>query len=70
LLSALGKTVSGELFQVENKDSSMRRKTETLEIGSRAPAFTLSAANRAGVFSLDDLLSRALLIVEFLRGTW
>jgi peroxiredoxin len=48
----------------------MRRKTETLEIGAKAPTFTLSAANRARTLSLDDLLSRGLLIVEFLRGTW
>jgi hypothetical protein len=48
----------------------MRRKTETLEIGSGAPAFTLSAANRPGTFSLGDLLTSGLLIVEFLRGTW
>jgi len=48
----------------------MRRKTETLEIGSTAPTFTLSAANREGTFALPDLLSRGLLVVEFLRGTW
>jgi hypothetical protein len=48
----------------------MQRKTETLDVGSRAPAFTLSAANRNASFSLADLIVREPLIVEFLRGTW
>jgi hypothetical protein len=48
----------------------MRGKTETLEIGSRAPAFSLEAVNREGKFLLEDLVARGPLILEFLRGTW
>jgi peroxiredoxin len=48
----------------------MLRETETLKVGSQAPAFTLPAANSEGSFSFVDLLSRGALIVEFLRGTW
>ncbi len=55
--------------------SRMKSQTETLEIGSLAPGFSLSAANRDGTFTLDGLLERGLvdqrpLILEFLRGTW
>jgi hypothetical protein len=55
------------LSQTEN---TMRDHTETLSIGSPAPGFTLSAANREGKFSLSDLLSRSPLIIEFARGNW
>ena len=48
----------------------MSDRTETLAVGSRAPEFLLSAANRDGIFSLSGFLSRATLIAEFLRGTW
>ena len=48
----------------------MQSRTETLEIGSRAPDFSLEAANREGVFSLGGLLQHGALIFEFLRGTW
>jgi len=48
----------------------MSDRTETLTIGSRAPEFLLSAANRDGILSLSGFLSRGVLIVEFLRGTW
>ncbi|HEX3106144.1 MAG TPA: hypothetical protein VHQ22_17015 [Terriglobales bacterium] len=48
----------------------MKSQTETLSIGSRAPAFTLAAANNNAKFSLSDLISRGAAIVEFLRGTW
>jgi peroxiredoxin len=48
----------------------MQDHTETLRIGSRAPEFTLAAANRAGEFSLSGLLANGTLILEFLRGTW
>ena len=44
--------------------------TETLAVGSRAPEFLLSAANRDGILSLSGFLSRGSVIVEFLRGTW
>ena len=48
----------------------MKNRTETLEIGSRAPDFSLGAANREGTFTLGDLLAQGTLILEFLRGTW
>ena len=48
----------------------MKDRTETLEVGSRAPNFSLGAANREGIFTLDDLLAKGTLILEFLRGTW
>jgi hypothetical protein len=48
----------------------MKNQTETLSVGSSAPPFALSAANREGRFSLADLISRGPLIMEFLRGTW
>jgi hypothetical protein len=48
----------------------MKDRTETLEIGSRAPDFSLGAANREGTFTLGGLLAQGTLILEFLRGTW
>ena len=48
----------------------MKNRTETLEIGSRAPDFSLAAANREGTFTLRGLLEQGTLILEFLRGTW
>jgi peroxiredoxin len=48
----------------------MKNQTETLSIGSLAPAFTLPSANGDAKFSLSDLISRGAAIVEFLRGTW
>jgi thiol-disulfide isomerase/thioredoxin len=48
----------------------MSERTETLAVGSRAPEFLLSAANRDWILSLSGFLSRRALIVEFLRGTW
>ena len=48
----------------------MNSRTETLEIGSLAPYFSLPAANREGSFSLDSLLAEGKLVLEFLRGTW
>ena len=45
-------------------------RTDTLTIGSRAPEFTLGAANREETFSLSKLLKGGTLILEFLRGTW
>ena len=48
----------------------MQNRTDTLEVGSRAPAFALSAANREGTFSLPSLVSEGRIILEFLRGTW
>jgi peroxiredoxin len=45
-------------------------RTETLEVGARAPDFSLSAANREGTFTRAGLLAGGPLILEFLRGTW
>lgn len=41
-----------------------------VQVGARAPEFTLAAANREGTFQLHELLQRGPVIVEFLRGTW
>jgi hypothetical protein len=49
---------------------SMQNRTDTLEIGSRAPDFSLGAANREGTFTLSGLIEKGTLILEFLRGTW
>src|SRR5271156_2935593 len=49
---------------------SMKNHTDTLEIGSRAPDFSLHAANREGTFTLGGTLAEGNLILEFLRGTW
>jgi len=49
----------------------MKDRTETLEIGSRAPEFSVPSANWEGsTFALSTLLERGPVIVEFLRGTW
>jgi hypothetical protein len=48
----------------------MQNRTDTLEIGSRAPDFSLAAANREGTFTLGGMLQRGTLILEFVRGTW
>ncbi|HKN35792.1 MAG TPA: hypothetical protein VJX16_21330 [Terriglobales bacterium] len=48
----------------------MQEYTETLQVGSRAPDFTLLAANRPEEFSLSRFLAGGTLILEFLRGTW
>ncbi|HMD15948.1 MAG TPA: hypothetical protein VKH18_04710 [Terriglobales bacterium] len=48
----------------------MKNRTDTLEIGSRAPDFSLQAANREGTFTLAGLLAEGTLILEFVRGTW
>jgi peroxiredoxin len=48
----------------------VKNRTETLEVGSSAPAFSLTAANREGTFTLGSLLAKGAVILEFLRGTW
>jgi peroxiredoxin len=48
----------------------MQSRTETLEIGSQAPDFSLGTANREGLFTLGGFLAQGTLILEFLRGTW
>jgi hypothetical protein len=51
-------------------DFNMQNRTETLGIGSRAPDFSVMAANRKETFSLSSLRERGPVILEFLRGTW
>jgi peroxiredoxin len=61
------------LFPIFNSltvELNMKNRTETLEIGSRAPDFSVTAANREGTFTLAGLLAQGTLILEFLRGTW
>jgi peroxiredoxin len=48
----------------------MQNRTVTLGIWSRAPDFSLTAANHEGIFSLSSLRARGPVILEFLRGTW
>lgn len=48
----------------------MQNQTETLGLGSKAPEFSLRAANREGDFALSGFLDQGYLILEFLRGTW
>jgi peroxiredoxin len=49
----------------------MQNRTETLELGVRAPEFSLPAANgEDSIFTLSTMLGRGPAIVEFLRGTW
>jgi peroxiredoxin len=48
----------------------MKNRTDNLTIGSLAPAFTLTAANREEKFSLRELTSHGALVIEFTRGTW
>jgi hypothetical protein len=50
--------------------ASMLDRTETLQIGIRAPEFALESANREGMLTLSGFLRRGILIAEFLRGTW
>jgi hypothetical protein len=51
-------------------DLNVKDRTETLEIGVRAPDFSLGAANREGTFTLGGLLAQGTVVLEFLRGTW
>jgi peroxiredoxin len=48
----------------------MQDRTETLNVGSQAPEFSLKAANREGEFTLRSFLHNGHLVLEFLRGTW
>lgn len=73
LLSPLVPMRSWTLFRYDGLAYSrlrMQDHTETLRIGSPAPDFTLTAANRERPISLSGLLASGSLIVEFLRGTW
>jgi peroxiredoxin len=44
-------------------------QNKSLEIGDRAPDFSLTDAASGATVSLDELLGRSLLIM-FGRGTW
>jgi len=44
--------------------------SDTLRVGDMAPPFSLSAANRPGLFTLAEAHARGPAILEFLRGTW
>jgi hypothetical protein len=57
-------------FSCLRVELNVQNRTETLEIGSRAPDFSLGAANREGAYTLAGLLAGGTLILEFLRGTW
>jgi hypothetical protein len=57
-------------FHLAYSRTQVKNSTETLEIGTRAPDFSLGAANREGTFTLGELLAQGKLILEFLRGTW
>jgi hypothetical protein len=57
-------------FAVPYSQLRVKDRTETLAVGSRAPEFSLAAADREGTFTLAGFLERGPLIVEFLRGTW
>jgi hypothetical protein len=73
LLSLLSPVPHLLLFLISTSltvESNMQNRTDTLEIGSRAPDFSLGAANREGAFTLGGLLAEGTLILEFLRGTW
>ncbi|MBZ5629537.1 MAG: hypothetical protein LAO06_11805 [Acidobacteriia bacterium] len=48
----------------------MTHHSSTLDLGDRAPEFTLTSANGMGEVSLGKLLQRGPVVVEFLRGTW
>jgi hypothetical protein len=48
----------------------MKNRTITLAVGSKAPEFSLEAVNREGVFTLSTLLAGGGVVLEFLRGTW
>jgi len=45
-------------------------QSSALQVGDKAPDFTLLAANLPQLVSLAELLKSAPIIVEFLRGTW
>ncbi len=48
----------------------MPMKSSTLQVGHKAPDFTLLAANLPQSVALTELLKSGPMIVEFLRGTW
>jgi peroxiredoxin len=48
----------------------MGMQSSTLQVGDKAPGFTLEAINLSQTISLKDLLKSGPTIVEFHRGTW
>ena len=48
----------------------MAQHSATLNVGDRAPDFSLPSANGMGKVSLAKLLERGPVVMEFLRGTW
>src|SRR4029077_7586485 len=51
-------------------DAAMQNRTETLQVGERAPESTLDPAGGEGILTLSGFLQRVKLILELLRGTW
>lgn len=47
----------------------MPRKNKILNIGDKAPLFTLTSVQRQTV-NLESYLGRQLVILAFFRGTW
>lgn len=47
----------------------MAKENKVLEVGDKAPDFSLTDASTGKLVSLDDLMGQPLLIV-FGRGTW
>lgn len=58
------------IFPALQSIQKMQSGTDTLEIGSQAPEFSLGAANRKGMFTFGSFLEKGPLLIEFLRGTW
>jgi len=44
--------------------------SSTLQVGDRAPSFTLRAANDSSEHTLLQAMASGPAIIEFLRGTW
>jgi AhpC/TSA family len=47
----------------------MPRENKVLQVGDRAPDFTLPDASTGEMVSLEDLLGQPL-VIQFGRGTW
>jgi peroxiredoxin len=45
-------------------------ESSALQIGDRAPDFSLPSLNAEGPITLGSLTKRGPVVVEFLRGTW
>ena len=51
------------------REANMARKNKILNIGDKAPLFTLTSVQRETV-SLESYLSQQPVILAFFRGTW